>query len=301
MPLALAACGYPEFEFRRADSSTPAIDAALDSSVIDTGSPVIVDSEVDTTVIDTTVPAEDTGAVVPDSPPDTAVVDTAKADTKPDAGDTAVARGCALPHDFCADFDTAMSVGDGWTSTFGGGGGATALDTTRSTSSPKSLLATVGTSTVTASSMLVKSFTVASTTTTITAEADLYLESLTYSHSNALILFKVQRSSAGDGVALAVGASGLVLQTSGITFDGWSIPGVSAGKWFHVKVEAVLHTSAGVARVYLDGASTPAVSRTGVSTAEVDDTTRQLLVGVFGYMGSVPFRVSFDDVSYDVP
>ena len=86
---------------------------------------------------------------------------------------------------------------------------------------------------------------------------------------------------------------------AGASYDGWNIPGLVAGKWFHVKIEAVLHTTAGVARIWIDG--TLVHNRTGLSTALADDEPRQLVVGAFSYLGAVPFKARFDDVSYDTP
>lgn len=299
LSLALPACSYPEFAFTPGDTrdSEVVVETSGEDTIVAPQDSDAIDSASDAT-INATIDATTDGSI--DSKLDSAAPDTAVADTKPDApADTAGPRGCDLPHDFCADFDTVMMPDDDWTSSFSASTGALMLDGTNFRSPTRSLVATVGPSSTTASAMLVKSFTVAASTTAITAEGDLFLDSLTYAHANEIILFKVQRSTAGDGVFLTVGASGVSLFAQGTTTNRWPVTGVVAGKWFHVKMEAVLHTTSGSAKLWIDGALVQ--NRTGVTTAEINDTTRQLLVGVFAYLGAVPFKARFDDVSYDLP
>jgi hypothetical protein len=305
LPLMIGACSYPDFAF------TPPADGALDTTrpvedtrIEDTTVP-LVDSDVMDSSVDSAGEQDSTVDSITDSRMDTTAdsamkMDSAAPDTKVvDAPvDTSMPRGCAIAHDFCQSFDTATTPTDGWGGSFGTGG-SMVLDTTKWTSPSKSLLVSVSTSSATASSMVTKSFTVATSTTVITAEADIMLDAVTYAHTYDVILLKVQRSSAGDGVFLTVGAGGLNLAAQGSSSNRWAVPGITAGKWFHVKMEAVVHPTAGVARLWVDDVLVQ--NRTSISSAEADDTSRQILVGLFSYLGAQPFKAHFDDVSYDVP
>lgn len=285
LPLAFVACSYPEFSF------TPTDTGVLVDSAVDSTSPV--DSGIDTFV------------ELDSNEPDTAadVVDAADAADARDTADTRPPRGCELTHDFCQNFDGVTSPSENWTGNFSAAGGALALDNTTAVSSPSSLRATIPSATVTASAMVHKSITITSSGTVIRVDADVMLPSLTYGGTNTLMLLKVQRGGSGDGIGLAfdpdIGAE-IVAQTDS-SWRTWPLTGVVAGKWFHLRIDAVLHPTTGSVKAWVDDMTTPQVNATAVASANVDDLSRQLILGLFAYMSAAPFRVHFDDVSYDVP
>ncbi|MGZ3417964.1 MAG: hypothetical protein ACXWUG_19840 [Polyangiales bacterium] len=278
-PFVFVACSYPEFGFRSGDA------AATDEGLVDTSE---ADSAIDSLFVDTST--SDSGS------DDGTVADA-------DALDTAAPRGCALPHDFCQDFDSVTAPTEGgWTGNFSDGTGAFALDDTTSTSSPKSLRVTVPLGSVTESAMLERNITITSSTTVIRIEADIMVPSLSWPGADSLIMFKLQRSSAGDGVSLvAAGGKLEIAAQTDASWVSWPLTGIVAGKWFHVRIEASLHPTAGVVRAWIDDMTTPQVDKTGVVTANADDLPRRLLVGLFAWKSSSPFRANYDDVSYDVP
>jgi hypothetical protein len=295
LPFGFVACSYPEFAFAPSatDTGVAADTAVVDSFVppMDSAAPdtfVALDTEMDTTM---------------DSAIDSEMADTRDAalpDTR-DAADT-MPRGCAAMHDFCANFDTVTAPTTGWTGSFSNGGGAFALDNTTSVSSPNSLRVTIPTATVTASAMVHQAITITSVGTVIRVDTEMMLPAVTYSGPGNVLIFKVQRSSSGDGIAFSVGSTGpeIVAQTDA-TWKTWPLTGIVAGKWFHLRMDVVLHTTAGSVRAWVDDMMTPQVNQSAVVSANVDDLPRQLLVGLFAYMGASPFRVHFDDISFDVP
>lgn len=287
LPLAFVACSYPEFSF------TPSDTGAVVDSAVDSTSPV--DSAVDTFVeLDT-------------SEPDTTVADTAidvvdAADAR-DTADTKPPSGCELTHDFCQNFDSVTTPTANWTGNFAAAGGALALDNTTSVSSPNSLRATIPSATVTASAMVHKSITIASSGTVIRVDADVMLPSVTYGGTGTPMLLKVQRGGSGDGIGLAIDPDvgpEIVAQTDS-SWRTWPLTGIVAGKWFHLRIDVVLHPTAGSVKAWVDDMTTPQVNATAIASANVDDLSRQLILGLFAYMSAAPFRVHFDDVSYDVP
>ncbi len=322
--VASTSCSYPEFGFAGdsalvadssvADTGQAPVDAAADSisedtdlldatrdaviDVVDAMVDDVADATLDTTIATDTQP-ETLADVATDTRDASSDTRDAAIDTR-DAADTAP-RPCALSHYFCSDFDTSTLPADGWSGSFQAATGMLALDTTTSTSTPQSLVASLGTGTVTSSAMVARRILSVPLGRTIRIEADMMVDTLPYISTYDLILFKIQRSTAGDGVSVTAGGTGLKLATQGATNESWPITGIVAGKWFHVRLEAVLHTTAGVARIYIDGAATPQIEKTGLSTANMDDTTgRELVVGVFGYTASSPYRVHYDDVSIDL-
>jgi len=291
VPLAFAACSYPEFAFTPSDTG-----AAIADSGVDTFTPIDSFVPPDTDIEDSTVADAIDAADTADTRD---AADTA--DTR-DSADTYVPRGCDAPHDFCANFDTVTSPTTGWSSSFGTGGAFT-LDPSTSVSSPNSLRADIPISSATTSTMLVKTITILSSTTVIRADADVMLPAITYANPNAAIFFKVQRSSSGDGVGVMVTSSGVeVAAQTDASWRAFVVPGITAGKWFHLRMDVVIHPTAGSIKLWVDDMVTPKVNQTGLPTANVEDLPRQLLVGLFSYMGAATtFRAHFDDVSFDVP
>jgi hypothetical protein len=149
--------------------------------------------------------------------------------------------------------------------------------------------------------MVQRTFTGPTAGTEVRVEADIMLDSLNYAGPGNLILLKVQRSSLGDGESIVAGAGTLYVEAQGPSTVRFPLSGITAGKWFRVRLDAVVHTTAGSAKVYVDDMTTPQLVRTGLSTAMADDLTRQLIVGSFAFMGSSAFTARFDDVSVDVP
>jgi hypothetical protein len=298
-------CAYPDYSFTPRDSGTVVVDTTV---ATDTAPPPDTFVAMDTTVADTgtmmmdTTVEMDTTVAMDTSVADTAKPDTMMADTKPDTViDTAPTTWCDATHVFCHDFDTSTAPADGWSSNFVTGGGALALDKIRSTSTPNSLVATVGTNTVTAAAMVAKNFTLPTSTTVVRMDARVLLDSLTYGGPGDLILFKVQHTPVGDGVALVVTATGPQLVATGSSTQRWDVTGFTAGSWARVRIEAVMHTMSGSAKIWINDMTTAKVTKTGVSTAATDDVTRQMIVGMFAFGGSSLFKAQFDDVSYDLP
>lgn len=286
-------CSYPEYAFAPRD-------AAVDSVVIDSVTQ-------DSLLVDSSVPPETTAGTAmldtrPDATTDSGTKPDTTADTAKDApADTPMLRECDLKHTYCNDFDISTSPATGWDGNFTSAGATTVLDTTTYTSASTSLLASVGTSATTAAGMVSKNLTVATSSSSIRVEVDIKLDSLSYGGPGNVIILKLQRSDKGDGVSLTVGTSGLTLEAQGSGTVKWPVTGVTAGKWFHVRLDAVLHTTAGSAKVWIDDMTTPKVDKSGLSSAEVDDTSRQVLFGLFAYLGSSPFKAHYDDASFDLP
>lgn len=285
----LVGCSYPDFAFAPDTAAVDDTSAAIDTT-----------PSADTMVVEDSEAADAaTDAPFDSFAPDATSPDAAVVDSKPGVvADTAAPKGCATPYDFCALFDTVTTPMTEWGDDYLTGGGVLGLDKTLFVSPPASMTATVGASSVTAAAIVLRTFTVTSAAPVVRIEGDLLLDAVTYAHANYAILFKVQRSTAGDGVSLTIGTGGLSLETQGIGNTRTFVTGVTAGKWAHIRMEAVLHTTAGIARLWVDDMTTPQIVKTAVSTADVDDLNRQLLAGIFAYMGAVPFKARFDNVSY---
>jgi hypothetical protein len=287
--LSLSACNYPEFGFATdaadsADVVEEGVDSALDSAPIDS---FVAEVEPETSTMDsaTADSATDTGTAK-----DTAVADTSDATSDPCAG-----------HLFCQRFDTASAPSDGWTGNYTTGGGVTVLDSTTSRSAPKSLRSSIPAGTVTAAATVSQTFTSPALTTKFRVECDVQLEAFTYPvASTGVVLLKVQHSSMGDGISLDVSDTGLYVEANGATYSGYTVTKTLTAKtWFHVKLEGSLHTTSGSLTLWIDDMTTPLVSKTGISTAQMDGNERQAVLGLFSYLKSAAFEAHFDNYTFD--
>lgn len=282
-PIALVAgCSYPQFEFTA--------DAAAADAAADVGFDATADSAPSVDALEDTTEAVDTSVV--DAPMDSG------SDTNVDAPIDAPPVGCGTGHLFCVDFDTGATVTTGWTGDYVTANGNVGFDTAHVTA-PRSFLSKVtGTSDMIGSAILTYAATSPSPGTMARYEADVLLDSATYPGPAPVLLLKLQRSDAGDGVGVTLDNVGLNISALGTGFTNQPAAyTITPGKWFHVKVEATLKASGGEMHLYVDGVQV--ASRTGISTASVDDTTRSFAAGLYEYMGTATFAVHLDDVSFD--
>lgn len=273
LSLIAAGCGYPQFEFGPADAAD------------ETFEPIDSATDLDTSAADTTID-------------DTAMADSAADVTK----DTAPEKtGCAaITADFCADFDSVSTPGTNWTGTDIQGASSVAFDST-SRSAPKSFLATTASGTL-ATAFLYKNFTAPTNTTPMRAEAWFMLDAATFptTTGGSAFLLKIERNGgAGDGVTFSIGSSGFFADRIGSSYERWPITyKLDTGTWIHVRMDVVLHTTAGSLTIWLDDMTTPVLSKVGISNVQADSTARAFDVGVFSDHASAPFKARFDDVSF---
>lgn len=297
----LAGCSYPQYEFvptepgddtgEPADTSVVVEDTSIDSADATETTDTRPDAKLDAfeTAVDSSV--TDTGV---DAPKDTTVVDTGPKDTGPTVG-------CAsISATFCADFDSVSSVSTTWNGADTVGTGTVAFDTT-ARSAPRSFLATVPASSF-ASAFLWKDFVAATTTTAMRADAWIVLDNATApSTTGTHFLLKIERTSGsvGDGVTVSIDNAGLFADRIGTTYDSWRLGyTVKPGTWMHVRMDAIIHSTAGALTIWIDDMSTPLLTKTGISTAQSDSTGRTLVAGLLAQNTNAAFHARFDDVSF---
>lgn len=307
------ACSYPDFGFVPDDATTGDDSAVADSSVpgdtardgnVDTGGDSGGDTTSDTTVSDSGAPTDSTLGDV--------ALDTTTTDTKPPADtapptdttgtDTTTTGFCASaspPHAFCNDFDESSDPLFGWTSDNLLGVGAYALDGTF-LSAPHALHTqyTAADSTTGAAASVNRTLDAPLAASLTRFEADVRLDSATYSGDGTLLL-KVQRSG-GNGVGFGIDAGGFYMEMVGTSYHYHRVTGTPvAGKWFHVRVEGTLQITSGSANVWIDGVL--AGSATGESSARDEGTTRNFIVGFYGDPAIPVFGAHFDNATVDFP
>lgn len=272
--IAVLGCGFPEFRF--AETSAPLADATRDDGDADTA----VDTEGDS-VAD----------VLSDTPSDGTL------DTPP--------SGCAAYPKavFCADFDDVSSPSGGWTSAEITPDGALQLESGAGRSLPNALLAKT-TPSATASIVTAyvhRQLTAPAATTPMRLEGWMKLDQALFpTTAGGTFLFKVERTgTTGDGVTLSLDQTGLFAERIGATYERYPIMrAVKPGTWMHVRIDVVLHTTAGALTIWIDDMTRSVVAATGVSTAKSDVTARTVLAGLFSDRATGPFQARFDDVAF---
>lgn len=307
----LGGCGYPAFGFSTADSGTDAlasdvtevtevgVDTAHDAAVVDGA-----DTSDTSGKVDTAVPRDSAAEVLVDAPADT--VDSSAIPDTSDAADSAdapspLAGSCMGAHAFCQDFDL-PSIGspygfDG----VGGTPGNCVLDGTRAATTPHSMLCSVPTSTLNPNNgFAVRKLDGPASTALTRIDADVFLEVDAYPASN-VTLFKVQRWGDGHGVGLALASTGPAIEVRGAAPVMIPLPiRLPVGRWFHFRLEARLQIAGGSFAVFIDDMSTPVLSRTGISTVDVEGPQRELFAGLWvDDVTGTELRVGYDDVSVD--
>ncbi len=292
--LALSGCSYPEFYF------SPPVDASTS----------------DTTLLEADSAADDTGladsSVDEPEPPDTTTPDTATPDTatpdtfKPDvAPEVPPPVGCVgSTARFCVDWDKSATPASDFDFSGVSPGCSISLDAAGGRSAPNALLAQTAPSAaeeVVVANMS-KRFTIAAPDTLIRVDLYLKLESAVYptTSGGAAFLFKVQNDAgSGDGVTFSLDENGFLVDRIGLTYEAFALatPKPKTGVWTHVRLHARLHTTAGSLTVWIDNMTTPAFTRSAISTIRTDGTARQLIVGLYSQRSSAPLRVRYDDVS----
>lgn len=272
-------CSYPEFHFVPSDSATIA-DTAI---------------AIDSTPVDTFEPPVDTGM-------DTAVVDTRVVDTTPEAPPPSGCAGSAAK--FCSDWDKATAPDTDWTFWGADDTGSLALDMGGGRSAPNAFLATTSpgaASVVTAN--LSKTFTTTADDSLIKLDAWIKLETETFpTTSGGAFLLKIQRGAGvGDGVTFSLDDVGFYVDRIGVTYEAYTISSYKpkVGTWMHVRVHTRVHTTNGSLAVWIDNMTTPVFTRTAVSTAKADSTSKQAIVGLYSQNATTTFRARYDDVELD--
>ncbi len=287
----LLSCSYPEFEFAAADA---AIDSggASDTASSDTASSDTASS--DTASSDT---APDDSSL--DTTVDSVAVDTAApVDTMPDA----LLGFCAsFAHFFCNDFDSSSSEPTfGWSSFDLSGSGAFKLDTTAK-SAPRSLrtsLTAPSPSTFDAAAVN-RSINAPAADSLTRFEADIMLETANYAGVQGTLLLKMQRAG-GNGIGVGIDPDGLYVELVGASYHWLQLPTkVTAGKWFHLRVEGKLLVAGGFAKVWVDGVL--AADITGKSTAVAEGVSRTFVVGLYADAPIATFVARFDNATVDFP
>lgn len=287
--LALAGCGYPEFRFD-SELEGGVSDGTLDDASVDTG-PLPFDS-----MVPDASDAKTDATDATDAKTDATDATDAKADATASAGCAAISA------DFCADFDGVTAVGAGFTNADVQGPGSLFLDPS-GRSLPNAFLATAGvpaTGTL-CTAFLYKNFTAPAAKTPMRAEAWIKLDAATLPTSDgAAFLLKIERTgTTGDGVTVSIDKAGLFAERIGQTYARYPIAAkVKPGAWMRVRIDAVLHTTEGSLKVFVDDLTAAAVDVTGVSTVKADDDRRTLDVGLFVERASGAFAARFDDVSF---
>lgn len=293
--LALTGCSYPEFYFApKTDSGGGAPDESVDETMVVADTAAAEDTLVDSSVEET-------------DPPDTFASDTGAPDTfKPDvAPEAPPAAGCAgSTAKFCVDWDKSTTPASDFNYSGVSPGCGISLDSAGGRSAPNALLAQTtpsSTEEVVVANMS-KLFTIPAPDALIRADVYLKLESATYptTTGGAAFLFKVQNDAgSGDGVTFSINENGYLVDRIGLTYEAFELttPKPKASVWTHVRLHARLHTSAGSLTVWIDDMTTPAFSRSGISTIRTDGTARQMIVGLYAQRSSAPFRVRYDDVT----
>jgi len=280
-------CAYPEFTFAR-DSGKLA-DTLEDVVAPDTALP--------DTPIDTFAPPPDTA-----TPPDTTVADT-RPETLPDvAPEVPISTGCiGSTARYCFDWDKSTTPSSGWTFDGVSPTGSLSLDVSGGRSSPNALLATAspGSVNVVVANMS-KVFTAPTADTLLKVDGWIKLETDKFptTGGGAAFLFKLQRNAGdGDGVTFGLDGAGFYADRIGVTYDWWAIPTKpKIGVWMHVRIHARLLSTGGNLTIWIDDMATAALSKSGISTARMDDSAKQVIVGLYADRSSSTFRVRYDDV-----
>lgn len=284
LPL-LVSCTYPEFQFR-GDASADTFfegDTSVDDAVDDVRDDALVDTEQSATdaVADVTTDAK---------------TDAAK-DTGVDAPDAAPTGCAAITADFCDDWNSVSSPSSKWTYQNVASTGAIALES-GGVSPPKAFSTSVSMGATTSdviTAMVLKELTAPAPDTKLRADVWIKLDSATFPGGSDFLL-KVQRT--GDGVTFSIDSGGFFVDAISMGYARWPVPkAVPVGKWFHVRLEARLKTVGGELAVFIDDMTTPLVSKTGISTASVDDTSRTFIVGQYAQGLTGSFKAHYDDAS----
>jgi hypothetical protein len=235
-----------------------------------------------------------TGGAIRDGSPDAVVPD-----AKPPAPgwcDT-FARGV-----FCADFDRARTVGEGWTSSEVTAGAALELNRLAYKSPPQSMRSklTAGTGTGSAASVLKKSL--ASTLGRSVLEFDCSVASIGTTAGNwALQIAKLSRNGE-DAIGIFARSAGIwsvivAVGTIPIVYDLPAPP--TYGKFVRITFDVVWSPTAGSARVAIDGVQV--LAKGNIITGQQPATKSiEVAIGLADGSGSTPSAVvSYDNVTLE--
>ncbi|MBI2390745.1 MAG: hypothetical protein HYV09_14240 [Deltaproteobacteria bacterium] len=283
--VALLGCGFPEFRF--AETGAPALDAASDDGDV----AVEADADADAEVADARTDATSGDADATSDAPSDAALDAPKA-------------GCAAfpTATFCADFDDVSSPSGGWTAAEITPSGSLTLESGAGRSLPNALLAaTTPSSTATLVMAYVhRQLTAPAATTPMQLDAWFKLDQAVFpTTAGSTFLFKLERTgSDGDGVTLSLDRTGFFAERIGVSYERYPIMrAVKPGVWMHLRMDVVLHTTAGALTIYIDDMTKSVVAAAGVSTVKSDATARSVIVGLFSDRATSPFQARFDDVA----
>jgi len=208
-----------------------------------------------------------------------------------DAADTSISP-CLVRNDFCDDFDGQLALGALWTNVVTSSNVEAAYDE-MSRSSPRSFLARVFPTTVRANILLLHDQPIPSVTATTRVEVDVLLTRLTLATPTLLIGIERNDRDWDNGVYIESGPTGPLVHVKGNLDE--SVPlNVSAGTWFHLRVDAVIHPTLGRYEVWVDGVAGPAKRNIATSTFS---GLRRVLVGLRVASASNETTVRYDNVA----
>ncbi len=307
--LVLVGCGYPEFRFVSADGSgdataieTTAVADAADAAVerVEVEDDTADDARPDPT--DTTQPTDTTVFDVrPDTMPDGRDAADAPLDTR-DAADMGSPTGCATSTELlCREFENSTEPTYAWTGNYKVGASTYSIDPTYFISPTHSFLSTIVVSSGEIAASVHRTFTAASNTTPMHADFWVRFDVIPGAGSKGPLFFKLARGTGGRGVALYVGDGGITVDALGVSpTTSYKAPtALSAGTWIHLRLEAQLvMATTGWLKLYVNDMTTPAVSKSNVSTTDLDETDVKVTIGLYDSPATAAVKAWYDDVKF---
>jgi len=279
---------YPEFSFATTDA------AAADDTAI-----VVSDTAREDVATDAIFPGEDTGTVATDSAMiDSAMIDSAKPDTFVLPVDTGPPVGCGgSTAIFCRDFEGVTGAASGWDDSYLLGGGAVNLDSTHVRSPTKAMYTFLPTSTGEVAANVHKLFTASSASRPMALDFWVYFDVIPT--GSGPLFAKISRAS--RGVTLYVGASTLNVDAMGPTTTNYKLTTrtISAGTWYHLRIEAVLSpVNTGWFKLYVDNMTTPALEKSAIATTSSTGTDVKVNLGLYNNEAGNAIKTWYDDVAF---
>jgi hypothetical protein len=236
--------------------------------------------------------------VAPDATDDASAIETA-ADgatdgaidgTDADAVGPAVFSCAGSTANFCADFDDPFRVEHGFDWLALTTGNVVALDGRDRSPGTNALLVSL---TKASNAYYGRAFDKPRATSTIEVDLDLAIDALPGSDTNVV---KLQHGGDGYGFGILARSDGPGLLLFGPSnYDVVPIPGISAGRWVHVRIVGALVPTSTSVSVFLDRATTPVLTRSGV-TAGVSANRVEFLIGLYAGAVTTTATVRYDNV-----
>src|SRR5205085_7583876 len=112
---------------------------------------------------------------------------------------------------------------------------------------------------------------------------------------------KLSRGAGGRGLALYMGKSHLAVDAMGpsSTTNHEMVGALPINTWVHIRLEAVLSSTSGSFKLFIDDMTTPNVSKSGIPTTNSGGTDVKVNLGLYNSDPDPARKAWFDDVQFD--